>query len=98
MATSKPLNRQKATLGTDDAVEVKLVIETTIGIARTASEAMTRIGAHWDNSPYGDPVRGHYEFEIDDHLFTVTVSPVGNRLTETPFGSVHDANDVRVDP
>ena len=76
MATSKPYRPSVGNKSTpDNPVEVKLVVEKTIGSAYSALEAMQMIGRHWDEAPYGDPVKGHFEFEIDEHLFEVTVTP-----------------------
>ena len=86
MAASN-VNRQKATLGIDDAVEVKMIVEKTVGFARSAREAMALIGESWDTAPYGGPMHGHFEFVIDEHLFTTTFEPMANSLV-TPFDDV----------
>lgn len=91
MATSKPYRPSVGNKSTpDNPVEVRLVVEKTIGSAYSALEAMQMIGRHWDEAPYGDPVKGHFEFTIDEHLFEVTVTPLRPEPTiETPFdGSV----------
>ena len=67
---------------------VKLIIVKTIATIYTAREAMAAIGDHWDTSPYGDPAACRYEFELDDHIFEVTVTPKESSVLVTPFDDV----------
>jgi hypothetical protein len=66
---------------------ILMVVQTEIGMANTVRGAFEQIGLHWDGLPYGtDTFSGHYEFEIDEHHFTVHVTPISALpQIETPF-------------
>jgi hypothetical protein len=60
-----------------DSEPVKVYERIEVGSARTTAEALALIGTRWDNAPYeGSPFTGSFEFEMDEHRFVVSVSPL----------------------
>ena len=88
MAAPKPYRPMSKTTPTEP-VEVELVFRQTIGRVYSAAEALSLIGSNWDSRPVEvNGVDGQYEFQIDDHLFTVTVAPLDSLpKVPTPFDS-----------